>query len=299
MLLFLKQQFEFEAVKMNIDISDIRSFITVAETKSITAAANKLNYLQSNMTAKIKKIENHYDRQLFIRKPKGVELTESGLNLYQQYKKMIFTWEETENKIHQQQKYLRFGTNTSLGGMRFYPAFSQLYEAYPDFSITMKTGATGFIEDEIIQGNLDIAYVLGHPKQKNLQYIQKGEDELVIIGKNVINHDHFTDCLNHQNLLFAAEDCCYKTTLDQIYADFSLTKGELTHIHDHEALIHFTQLGMGVAMVAKSLVKKFNIQYYKEIPEPYRHIGLYLIARNDHVFTPIEKQFVGLNDQLK
>jgi DNA-binding transcriptional LysR family regulator len=29
------------------------------------------------MTAKIKKIENHYKRQLFIRKPKGVELTES------------------------------------------------------------------------------------------------------------------------------------------------------------------------------------------------------------------------------
>ena len=283
---------------MNIDMSDIRSFVTVAEMKSITAAANKLNYLQSNMTAKIKKIENHYDRQMFIRKPKGVELTESGLNLYQQYKKMMFTWEETENKIHQQEKYLRFGTNTSLGGMRFYPSFSQLYETYPDLSITMKTGATGFIEEEILQGNLDIAYVLGHPNQKNLQYIKKGEDNLVIIGKNVINHDNFADCLDQQNLLFAAEDCCYKTTLDQIYSDYSLNKGVLTHIHDYEALIQFTQLGMGVAMVAKSLIKKFNIQYYTEIPEQYRHIGLYLIARNEHVFTPIEKQFIGLNDRL-
>ncbi|MEG0482962.1 MAG: LysR family transcriptional regulator, partial [Acinetobacter sp.] len=96
---------------MNIDISDIKSFVAVAELKSISGAANKLNYLQSNMTAKIKKIENHYKRQLFIRKPKGVELTESGMNLYAQYKKMIFTWEETENKIYQQEKYLRFGTN--------------------------------------------------------------------------------------------------------------------------------------------------------------------------------------------
>ena len=46
---------------MNIDMSDIRSFITVAEMKSITAAANKLNYLQSNMTAKIKKIEKVFN----------------------------------------------------------------------------------------------------------------------------------------------------------------------------------------------------------------------------------------------
>lgn len=42
---------------MNIDMGDIKSFVTVAELKSITAAANKLNYLQSNMTAKIKKLK--------------------------------------------------------------------------------------------------------------------------------------------------------------------------------------------------------------------------------------------------
>lgn len=283
---------------MNIDMGDIKSFVTVAELKSITAAANKLNYLQSNMTAKIKKIENHYKRQLFIRKPKGVELTESGMNLYQQYKKMIFTWEETENKIYQQEKNLRFGTNTSLGGMRFYPSFSQLYETYPELSITMKTGATGYIEDEILLGNLDIAYVLGHPKQKNIQYIQKADDQLVIIGKNVINHDNLEDCLNHQNILLASEECCYATTLDHIYTDYNLTKGELTHIYDHEALVNFTQLGMGISMIAKSLIKKFNIQYYRETPEQYRDIGFYLIARSEHVFMPIEKQFIGLNDQL-
>ena len=283
---------------MNIDISDIKSFVAVAELKSISGAATKLNYLQSNMTAKIKKIENHYKRQLFIRKPKGVELTESGMNLYTQYKKMLFTWDETENKIYQQEKYLRFGTNTSLGGMRFYPSFNQLYETYPDLSITMKTGATGYIEDEILQGNLDIAYVLGHANQKNLQYIHKADDELVLIGKNILNHDNMADCLDHQNILLSSEECCYSTILNQIYANYQLTKGETTHIHDHEALIQFTQLGMGISMIAKSLIPKFNIQYYMDIPEQYRDIGLYLIARNDHVFTPIERQFIGLNDQL-
>lgn len=284
---------------MNIDISDIRSFVAVAELKSITAAANKLNYLQSNMTAKIKKIENHYKRQLFIRKPKGVELTESGIDVYAQYKKMIFTWEETENKIYQQEKYLRFGTNTSLGGMRFYPSFHQLYETYPDLSISMKTGTTSYIEDEILQGHLDIAYVLGHTKQKNLHYIHKADDELVIIGKNTINHDNFIDCLNHQNILVASENCCYATILDGIYAEHPISKGEMIHIYDHEALIHFTQLGMGISMIAKSLIQKYNIQYYMNIPKQYRDIGLYLIARKEHEFTPIEKQFIGLNDALK
>ncbi|MEB3766535.1 LysR family transcriptional regulator [Acinetobacter sp. MD2] len=283
---------------MNIDMNDIRSFITVAELKSITAAAHKLNYLQSNMTAKIKKIENHYKKQLFIRKPKGVDLTESGMQLYTQYKKMMFMWEETENKIEQQTNILRFGTNTSLGGMRFYTPFQQLYSTYPDFSVTIKTGTTGYIEDEILNGRLDIGYVLGYPTQKNLQYIQKAEDELVIIGKNLINHENLKNSLAHQNILLASEACCYATILNHIYADEQIPKGDLTHIYDHEALVEFTQLGMGISMIAKSLLSKFKIQYYQDAPEAYRKIGLYLIARSGHVFTPIEKQFIGLSDAL-
>lgn len=283
---------------MNIDINDIKSFVTVAELKSMTAAAQKLNYLQSNMTAKIKKIEHHYDRQLFIRQSKGVELTESGLHLYKQYKKMLFTWEETENKIHQQKKFLRFGTNSSIGGMMFYPAFQQLYEAYPDLSITMKTGSTGFIEDEILQGHLDMAYVLGKPQQKNLQYIHKADDHLVLIGKNLMNSADFKEGIHHQNILLASTECCYAKTLDQLYTDHQLIKGELTFIHDLEALIQFTQLGMGISMIAKSLMEKYKIEHYMEIPEQYRNIGLYLIARQEHVFTAIEKQFIGLNESL-
>lgn len=86
--------------------------------------------------------------------------------------------------------------------------------------------------------------------------------------------------------------------MNQIYRDYQLTKDVTTQIFDHEALIQFTQLGMEVSMLAKSLLNKFDIQYYVDAPQQYRDIGLYLIARNNHVFTPIEKQFVGLNDQL-
>lgn len=88
-------------------------------------------------------------------------------------KNYFFTWEETENKIYQQDMYLRFGTNTSLGGMRFYPSCSQLYTTYPELSITMKTGATGFLEQEVLQGNIDIAYVLGHPDQRIFNIFKK------------------------------------------------------------------------------------------------------------------------------
>lgn len=84
-----------------------------------------------------------------------------------------------------------------------------------------------------------------------------------------------------------------------MYTDYGIEKGELTHIYDHDALVQFTQLGMGISMIAKSLIAKFKIEYYTEAPEAYRNIGLYLITRAEHQFTPIEKQFIGLSDTIE
>lgn len=41
-----------------MDIENMLAFVTVAELKSISAAAASLNHVQSNMTAKIKRKRN-------------------------------------------------------------------------------------------------------------------------------------------------------------------------------------------------------------------------------------------------
>lgn len=284
---------------MNIDISDIKSFITVAELQSISGAAHKLNYLQSNMTAKIKKIENHYKCQMFIRKPKGVELTDSGMELYQQYKRILILWDETENKINQQEQVLRFGTNTSLGASQFSPTLNRLYEHSPSLSITLKTGTTDFIENEILNGNLDLGYIYGSPHQHQLNYISKGKDELVLLVKADANQHTLEECLQHKNILSLSEHCCYSTTLNKIFNDLNLSKGNIIHIGDIESLLQFSQLGLGITLATKSLLIKQKINHFIEIPEQYRHIDYQLISRKEHVFSPIEKEFIRLNDQLE
>lgn len=84
----------------------MKAFVTVAELRSISGAAIELNHLQSNMTAKIKKIESHYHQELFIRNSKRVKLTRYGEKLYHQYKKILFLWKETENKMKKNEEKL-------------------------------------------------------------------------------------------------------------------------------------------------------------------------------------------------
>ncbi|MEH7164030.1 LysR family transcriptional regulator, partial [Priestia megaterium] len=157
-----------------MDIENMKAFVSVAELRSISAAAMKLNHLQSNMTAKIKKIEMYYNQELFIRNSKGVKLTKQGEKLYHQFKKILHLWEETENKMKKQDEKLRIGTMISVGGTEFSSALNKLYDTYPDLAVTLKTGSTEYIENQVLLGQIDVAYTIGSLNNKKIRYKEVG-----------------------------------------------------------------------------------------------------------------------------
>ena len=65
-----------------MDSSLLKVFVEVARENSITKAANKLNFAQSNVTSRIKQLEKSLGFPLFHRVPKGVILSKEGEKLY-------------------------------------------------------------------------------------------------------------------------------------------------------------------------------------------------------------------------
>lgn len=282
---------------INIDLSDITAFVTTAELGSLSAAALHLNHLQSNITVKIKKIENYYNTQLFTRKSKGVELTSKGKIIYKNYKTILKIWKETDEAIASQGNILRFGINSTMRGNQFANIIKELTLNYPDLSLTFRTGTTNNLEQQINASELDIAFIFGTAKDKNLDYLKNGEEELVLVGKD-LSHQ-FSQILNKNKVLCLAEDCCYMTILDELYQQYHVPLSEKIYISDLEDLICFSQLGLGIALVAKSLVSKYKIQHYIEIPPNYRNMAGYIISRKNHIFTAIEKDFISISQHIK
>ena len=281
-----------------MDIENMKAFVSVAELKSISAAAIKLNHLQSNMTAKIKKIETHYHQQLFIRNSKGVKLTKEGEKLYHQYKKILFVWEETEKKKKKHDEKLRIGTMISVGGTQFSSALNKLYHTYPDLSVTLKTGSTEYIENQVLLGKIDVAYTIGSLNNKKISYQKVGYEELVIIGQGIDQYTRFDDYINGKNVLVLSDKCLYLTLLCNIFEDSNIQQGEIIEVGDPESLVQFALMGMGISLVSKRIADRYNILNYLEVPSSYRNVDLYFITRLNHKFTPIEKQFIELNNSL-
>ena len=63
-----------------MELKDLEIFQTVAEKGTITEAAKVLNYVQSNVTARIHKLEEELNTVLFNRHRRGMTLTTEGKN---------------------------------------------------------------------------------------------------------------------------------------------------------------------------------------------------------------------------
>jgi DNA-binding transcriptional LysR family regulator len=63
---------------VGLSTRQLEAFLSVARTLNFTRAAVRLNITQSALSQRVKKLEDHLGATLFIRRPGGVDLTDTG-----------------------------------------------------------------------------------------------------------------------------------------------------------------------------------------------------------------------------
>ncbi len=123
-----------EAMENLAHISRYKIFLAVAECRSISKAAAQLYISQPAVSITIKKLEENLNTTLFIRKSKGVELTENGRKLYDSAKRAFNILSDTENRLrlHQSTGYLRIAASNVLCKHFLMPYLKEFTDLYPD-----------------------------------------------------------------------------------------------------------------------------------------------------------------------
>lgn len=80
-----------------MDLNLVRTFLVVAECQSYTKAAEHLQLTQPAISAAIKRLENRYGENLFIKQGRGIELSSKGQQLIPAFRQALSIIENAMN----------------------------------------------------------------------------------------------------------------------------------------------------------------------------------------------------------
>lgn len=146
-----------------MELWQIRYFLTVAEYRSISKAAEKLNMSQPPLSRQIRAMEKDVGVPLFNRKKTGLELTPAGVYLEKRGKELLRCYENMMDGLarvsSREKNQIVFGSND--GGTKIVlPECSRLFNQNFEYAeVISYVFSTEEIFEQLANGNIDIGIV--------------------------------------------------------------------------------------------------------------------------------------------
>ncbi|EAK9326158.1 LysR family transcriptional regulator [Listeria monocytogenes] len=278
-----------------MDIENMKAFNKVAELKSISAAANELHHLQSNMSNKIKNIEKQFQTQLFFRHSNGVEPTKEGEKIYQQFKKMILLWEETIDIINNEEETISIGITQSSLPMEFNTIIKEFYQQFPNKKLSIVSGSTSELIPKIANRELTIAYVAELEKENLFQDSQiisqtLSWDKLVFAGNTA--GKSVQKILAEERLYVFSKQCYSYRALAALINDINIPNVSISEINISETLVEICNNELGIGIIPESIALNYHFLNYETLPTEYASLRKTLIYHADHTISNGEKWLI-------
>ncbi|HAA5938004.1 TPA_asm: LysR family transcriptional regulator [Listeria monocytogenes] len=278
-----------------MDIENMKAFNKVAELKSISAAANELHHLQSNMSNKIKNIEKQFQTQLFFRHSHGVEPTKEGEKIYQQFKKMILLWEETIDIINNEEETISIGITQSSLPMEFNTIIKEFYQQFPNKKLSIVSGSTSELIPKIANRELTIAYVAELEKENLFQDSQiisqtLSWDKLVFAGNTA--GKSVQKILAEERLYVFSKQCYSYRALAALINDINIPNVSISEINIPETLVEICNNELGIGIIPESIALNYHFLNYETLPTEYASLRKTLIYHADHTISNGEKWLI-------
>lgn len=242
------------------NLSRYKIFLAVAECKSISKAASQLYISQPAVSITIKKLEDYLNTTLFIRKPKGVELTENGRKLYENAKRALNILSDTEDgfRFHKSMGYLRIAASNVLCKYVLMPYLKEFTGLYPDTDIsitcTSSTAACAMVE----QCSVDLALAAKPEKAGTFVYHSLGMIEYSFVCTQ--SYRDKLQCDNDKifergNIILLDKDNVSRKHLNNYYVQNKINPLHILEVNEMDMLIEFAKMGIGVSCVVRQFVE--------------------------------------------
>ncbi len=169
-----------------MDFRQLRTLVHVAETGSLTRAAERLNTVQPTLSRQIRLLEEELGISLFQRLGYGMKLTEAGERLLSHARIILRDLETARSEVLSLQGAITgnivCGMIPSLGDRALVPFLRTFAEDHPLVSLRVVTGYAGFVVEWLAQRQLDTALLYDLPELSKYDVTPLAEEPLFVVG---------------------------------------------------------------------------------------------------------------------
>lgn len=276
-----------------MEFKDLEIFQMVAEKGTISEAAKALSYVQSNITMRIQKLEHELNTPLFNRHHRGMTLTPEGKKLLTYSKKILLLTDEMKKAVQSKEEpsgKLDIGTIETV--IHLPKILSSFIKKYKNVDLSLYTGVTETLEEEVLNHKLDGAFVTESDFHPDLISYEVFREELVLISDT---HVSTLEELKREPFLCFSEGCGYRARLEAWYKDQNITPQKIMEFGTLETILQSVVIGLGVTFVPKSavinLLQSGLIKCHR-LPDVYSRIKTVFIRRGDTFLTSTMEKFI-------
>ncbi|SOC43540.1 LysR family transcriptional regulator [Ureibacillus acetophenoni] len=283
-----------------MEFKDLEIFQMVAEKGTISEVAKEFNYVQSNITSRIQKLEMELNTPLFNRHRRGMTLTPEGKVLLSYSKKLLLLTEEMKKAVQNKNEptgKLEIGTVETVYHL---PKILSTYiKKYKNVDLSLFTGVTETLEEEVLNHKLDGAFVTESDFHPDLVSHEVFNEELVLISDM---KERSLGDLKEEPFLCFSEGCGYRARLETWYKDQNIIPRKVMEFGTLETILRSVSMGLGVSFVPMSSVehmKQSGLIQIHSLPEKYSKVRTVFIRRADTYMTSTIEKFIETIEMSK
>ena len=249
---------------MRPDLASLVLFVRVAETRSITRAAEACHIALAAASRRIAQLEDQFGVQLLFRTAKGVELTPAGTAMLYHARQMLAQVDAMRAEISDYTKgvkgMVRVMANASALAQYLPDDLASFAAAHPEIKLSLEEERSGAIVEGVHAGTTDVGIVMEGPAAEGLQLLPYRADQLgaVVPKKHPVRAKSlaFAELLDHDFVGLESN-----TVISQILLEQASLAGKplrlRVQVKSFDVVARMVQAGLGIGVLPEAAVKSF------------------------------------------
>jgi DNA-binding transcriptional LysR family regulator len=239
-----------------MDLTALEIFKAVVEQGGINKAAVRLHRVPSNVTTRVKQLEEQLGTELFAREGRRLALTAEGKVLLAYANQLLQLSSEAEAAVRngKPRGTLRLGSLESTAAARLPPILSKYHLLYPDVRFELATGTSGGLVNRLDSQEIEAAFVAEPFNTAGLEARHVFTEEVVLITPKSYSRVRSPKDMPDLTVIAFANGCSYRRRLEAWLGSAKVHPSRVMEFQSYHAIVACVAAGTGIAVVPRSVI---------------------------------------------